>query len=126
LVWHGNVVGAWLGMTRHALGAPSLALTARLSPLQNRDGGLATNVACMARGSLPFVARESPVPTAEANALLVKVKLVRLGCPLDLTGVCLLQITLDDVVPVLAHRSQPSLLHDGRNDGPGKRVVAYN
>lgn len=37
--------------------------------------------------------------------LLVEVELVRLSSALDLTGVCFLQITLNDIVSILPHSS---------------------
>lgn len=49
--------------------------------------------------------------------LFVKVKLVIVTRTLDLAGVCILQVALNDVVSVLADRPQTSLLHDGGNNG---------
>lgn len=71
--------------------------------------------------TLPPLLRSSP-----AMRLLVEVELIRLGRTLDLARVRILQIALDDVIPVLAHRPQPGILHDGGNDGAGKRVVPHD
>lgn len=65
---------------------------------------------------IPPVCLESAL-LQNAESLQVEIKLVLLLCSLDLRRVCFFQIALNNVVPVLSHRSQTSLLHDRSNDG---------
>ena len=57
-----------------------------------------------------------PFPSPMTPTLLVEIELVCLGRTLDLTSICVLQIALDDVVPVLPHSPQTRFLHYGRDD----------
>lgn len=53
----------------------------------------------------------------EKQTLTIEFKLVRLGATFNLATICIFQINLDDVVPVLPYSPQTSLLHDCSNDG---------
>lgn len=52
----------------------------------------------------------------EKQTLTIEFKLVRLGAAFNLATICIFQINLDDVVPVLPYSPQTSLLHDCGND----------
>ena len=74
----------------------------------------------------PVHAKPSCTGSLVEQCLLVEVELVVLTRALHLTGVRVLQILLDDVVSVLAHRSETSLLHNGSNHSTRERIVANN
>lgn len=65
-------------------------------------------------------------PSSSQEPLLVEVESVLVVRRLDLAGVRILQIGLDDIVPVLSDGSQTSLLHDRRDNSTTQRVVSDN
>ena len=65
-----------------------------------------------------MLARNEAKPSLPSgHHLLIEVEFIRLLRSLNLTRICVLQVTLDDVVPVLPHGAQTRLLHDRRNNG---------
>jgi len=55
--------------------------------------------------------------STDATDLTIEFKLIRLIATLDLATVRVFQIGLNNIVPILPHCSQPSLLHDCSDDG---------
>ena len=58
------------------------------------------------------------------SLLLVEIELLFLLCSLHLTTIRILQIALNNVVPILPYSPQTRLLHDRRDDSPTQRVIA--
>lgn len=61
-----------------------------------------------------------------AKHLLVEVEFILLAPSLDLAGVRILQILLNDVVPVLPNSPQSRLLHDCTNHCTAQRIVSHD
>jgi hypothetical protein len=68
--------------------------------------------------------RKMTVVSVRTNTLFVEIELVIVSRALDLCGISILQVNLDDVISVLPHGSQAGLLHDRGNDGTAERIVS--
>ena len=77
--------------------------------------------ACSVNGTIATRALYVTLPTdlllLYSQGLLVELKLIRLTRSFDLARICILQILLNDIIPVLPHRPQTRLLHDRLDDG---------
>ena len=60
------------------------------------------------------------------TSLFVEIELVLVTRPLDLAGVRVLKVRLDDVVPIFPNSPKTSFLHDGSDNSTTQWIIPYD